>query len=231
MLKATLLTVFFLSISNTHANIVINGTRILYPEKSKEVIVQLINNGDAPSLVQSWIDDGNIKSTPETANVPFLLSPPVIKVNPNNGQHLRIKKIPANLPTDRESVFFLNVLDIPPTPENLHGQNTIQLAIKTRIKLFYRPAALNGPVDSALSRLKFIAEHKQLRIINESPFNITIANIENIQKDKLLNEPLMISPFAHEITLTTKTINPGQKYWIMYVDDLGAYKRHTITSQ
>ncbi|MGL5387686.1 MAG: fimbrial biogenesis chaperone [Serratia sp. (in: enterobacteria)] len=231
MHKATLLAVFFLSITNTHANIVINGTRILYHEKSKEVIVQLINNGDSPALVQSWIDDGDIKSTPETANVPFLLSPPVIKVNPNNGQHLRIKKLPAKLPTDRESVFFLNVLDIPPFPENLHGQNTVQLAIKSRIKLFYRPAVLNGSVDSALSKLKFISEEKQFRIINESPFNITIANIENIQKDKLLNESLMISPFTHKIALTKKNIERGQMYSVMYVDDQGAYKYYTINSQ
>lgn len=113
MRKIIMLASLLLSAGNAWANIVINGTRVLYPENNKEVIVQLINTGDAPALVQSWIDDGDINSTPETANVPFLLSPPVVKVSEHNGQQLRIKKLPANLPGDRESVFFLNVLDIP----------------------------------------------------------------------------------------------------------------------
>lgn len=77
------------------ANIVVNGTRVIYPEKNNETVVQLINNGNDPALVQSWIDDGDIDSTPETANVPFLLSPPVVKVSGNAGQQLRIKKLPA----------------------------------------------------------------------------------------------------------------------------------------
>lgn len=63
----------------------------------------------------------------------------MIKVNEHNGQQLRIKKLPSSLPADRESVFFLNVLDIPPRPENLQNQNTVQLAIKSRIKLFTGP--------------------------------------------------------------------------------------------
>lgn len=91
MRKAILLAGLLLSTGHSWANIVINGTRVLYPENNKEVIVQLMNTGDAPALVQSPIDDGDINSTPETANVPFLLSPPVIKVNEHNGQQLRIK--------------------------------------------------------------------------------------------------------------------------------------------
>ncbi|MGL4675162.1 MAG: fimbria/pilus periplasmic chaperone, partial [Wohlfahrtiimonas sp.] len=98
------------SVNSAFANIVVNGTRVIYPASNKETIVQLINNGNDPALVQSWIDDGDINSTPETANVPFLLSPPVIKVSGNAGQQLRIKKLPSSLPTDRESIFYLNVL-------------------------------------------------------------------------------------------------------------------------
>ena len=81
MRKAILLAGLLLSTGHSWANIVINGTRVLYPENNKEVIVQLMNTGDAPALVQSWIDDGDINSTPETANVPFLLSPPSFHVS------------------------------------------------------------------------------------------------------------------------------------------------------
>lgn len=74
MRKIIMLASLLLSAGNAWANIVINGTRVLYPENNKEVIVQLINTGDAPALVQSSIDDGDINSTPETANVPFVIA-------------------------------------------------------------------------------------------------------------------------------------------------------------
>lgn len=232
MHKAILLATLLLGSPFTWANIVINGTRVIYPEKNKEVIVQLVNNGDAPALVQSWIDSGDINSTPETANVPFLLSPPVIKVKANNGQQIRIKKLAANLPNDRESVFFLNILDIPPTPEHLQNVNTVQFAIKSRIKLFYRPSTLTGTLDKAITNLKVIAENNHFRIVNNSPFHITIANIENTAKQKLLTESLMVAPFAQATTTVKNTANKrSQHYQIMYVDDLGAYKTHTVISQ
>lgn len=73
--------------------------------------------------------------------------------------------------------FFLNVLDIPPRPENLQNQNTVQLAIKSRIKLFYRPAALKGTLDDAVAKLTLAADGDRFRITNNSPFHITVANI------------------------------------------------------
>lgn len=231
MQKAILLVALMLGSTYSWANIVINGTRVIYPEKNKEVVVQLINNGDAPALVQSWIDDGDLNSTPETANVPFLLSPPVIKVNANNGQQLRIKKLAAHLPKDRESVFFLNVLDIPPTPEHLQNVNTVQLAIKSRIKLFYRPSTLPGTLESALSSLKLIAEKDRFRLVNDSPFHITVANIENSAKQKLLAESLMIAPFAQATVTAKSNVKRHQDYQVMYVDDLGAYKTLSVKSQ
>lgn len=47
-----------------------------------------------------------------------------------------------SLPKDRESVFYLNIFDIPTKLENKQDKNVLQLAIKSRIKLFYRPKEL-----------------------------------------------------------------------------------------
>ena len=95
--------------------------------------------------------------------------------------------MPANLPGDRESVFFLNVLDIPPKPENIQNQNTVQLAIKSRIKMFYRPASLTGTLDNATGKLTLIASGKQFRIVNDSPFHITVANISRAKPNYCRN--------------------------------------------
>ncbi|QCT19730.1 molecular chaperone [Jejubacter calystegiae] len=224
MKKIVYLFALLLATGSSWANIVINGTRVIYPEKSKEVIVQLVNNGDDPSLVQSWIDDGDINSTPETARVPFLLSPPVVKVSGHNGQQLRIKKLPALLPGDRESVFYLNVLDIPPVPENLKNQNTVQLAIKSRIKLFYRPLSLRGSLDDALTKMEIQAESREIRLVNNSPFHITVANIAISGKELLLNDAVMVNPFSQASASAKRPIAKGQTIQVKYVDDLGAYK-------
>ena len=219
------------SIHSAFANIVVNGTRVIYPASNKETIVQLINNGNDPALVQSWIDDGDINSTPETVNVPFLLSPPVIKVSGNAGQQLRIKKLPSALPADRESIFYLNVLDIPPTPENLQGQNTMQLAIKTRIKLFYRPTNLQGASEDAISSIETKVENQGFRLNNTSPFYITIANINNDKGQKVLSESLMIAPFSNTFAPTKSPVKRGKTYSLLYVDDFGAYKNKSVVAQ
>ncbi|SUV88436.1 chaperone protein [Bordetella pertussis] len=59
------------------------------------------------------------------------------------------------LPSDRESVFWLNVLEVPPkaTPEEGHG--VLQLTIRSRLKLFYRPKGLSGNPLTAAADLTF----------------------------------------------------------------------------
>jgi P pilus assembly chaperone PapD len=218
-------------VSCASANVVINGTRVIYPLNSKEIVVQLINNGSDPALVQSWIDDGDMNSTPETSRAPFLLSPPVVKVAGKGGQQLRIKKLPATLPTDRESVFYLNVLDVPPVPEEMQGMNTMQLAIKSRIKLFLRPEQLHGGIDKAVEKVDVKAEGKGFRINNKSPFFITVANVEGRNNKKMVAESLMLAPFSNAFTQATSLVKKGQPYSLIYVDDLGAYKKHDLVSQ
>lgn len=230
MNKHLMMALLFFSSACAQANIVVNGTRVIYPENNKDVTVQLLNNSDDPSLVQAWIDDGDINSTPETANVPFLLTPPVVKVNGNSGQQLRIQKVGAALAEDRESVFYLNVLDIPPMPENLQGRNTLQLAIKSRIKLFYRPTALARGTEKALDKLTLKANGKRFNIINNSPYFITIANIGQNSDKYLLVDSLMVAPFSSQAATSKRMVNKNVSYNLIYIDDLGAYKSKTITT-
>lgn len=231
MKQGLILAGLFLSSFCADANIVINGTRVIYPEKNKGVIVQLVNNGSDPSLVQAWIDDGDINSTPETANVPFLLSPPVVKVAGNNGQQLRIQKMGEALPGDRESVFYLNVLDIPPTPENLQGRNTLQLAIKSRIKLFYRPAVLSSGVTAVTDLIELQAAGKGFNVINKSPYFFTLANVDREGKKNLLVDSVMVAPFSSQFAATKVGVSRCVPYTLLYIDDLGAYKSKAITAR
>ncbi|WP_251677901.1 fimbria/pilus periplasmic chaperone [Escherichia coli] len=66
----------------------------------------------------------------------LLLPPPINRVDPGKGQTLRVTFTDLPLPTDRESVFWLNVLEIPTRYEPKSNDNYLQVAFRTRIKLF-----------------------------------------------------------------------------------------------
>ena len=46
----------------TQAEIVIHGTRVIYPSDAREVTLQVSNNGSKPALVQAWLDEGDSKA-------------------------------------------------------------------------------------------------------------------------------------------------------------------------
>ncbi|MGK9009921.1 fimbrial biogenesis chaperone [Serratia marcescens] len=230
MFKKILLLGLALGTAHAYANVVINTTRVIYPERHKDVIVQLINNGGDPSLVQAWIDAGDMNATPETAHVPFLLSPPVVKVAAHGGQQLRIKKIGPQLAADRESVFYLNVLDIPPVPENLQGKNTLQLAVKSRIKLFYRPKTLKMKPEAMADHITLYPHGEKITLKNDAPYHFTLANISRGNQKNLLGDAIMIPPFSSVTTSTLEPVKANERLTLRYVDDLGAYKEKAITS-
>ena len=221
--------IFYCSINTSIANVIINGTRVIYPSNSKDVVVQLVNNSDEPALVQSWIDNGDINSTPETSQAPFLLSPPVVKVTRGGGQQLRITKIKNNLHEDRESIFYLNVLDIPPVPETVQGKNTLQLAIKSRIKLIVRPESLTDGVEKNIKNLSIGSEGDRLRLTNKSPYFISIANIEDTRSRNMLRESVMIAPFSELYVPAINMAKKEEKLKLIFVDDLGAYRKQAFT--
>jgi len=141
------LTLAALSVSFTfaHASVVITGTRVIYPANQREVTVKLNNNGGVPALVQSWIDDGDPDAKAKSKPMPFTLLPPVARIDPGKGQTMRLMYTQDPLPQDRESVFYLNVLEVPPRPPaELQGENLLQMAFRSRIKIFFRPTGLAG---------------------------------------------------------------------------------------
>ena len=105
-MKGLLSLLIFSMVLPAHAGIVIYGTRIIYPAEHKEVMVQLMNQGNRSSLMQAWIDDGDTSLPPEKIQVPFMLTPPVAKIGANSGQQVKIKIMPNKLPTNKESIFY-----------------------------------------------------------------------------------------------------------------------------
>ncbi|WP_454732626.1 MULTISPECIES: fimbria/pilus periplasmic chaperone [Cupriavidus] len=127
------------------------GTRFIYPAGAKELTVQVGNKGRSPILVQAWLDRGDPDADPARLSVPFVLAPPMFRLDPEHKSVLRLRHTGEPLPGDRESVFWLNFLEVPTLPED--SRNLLRLSYRSRMKLLYRPAGLPGSADEAVSRV------------------------------------------------------------------------------
>ncbi|MFQ2524469.1 fimbria/pilus periplasmic chaperone [Aeromonas caviae] len=161
----------------------ISGTRVIYPASAREVTLELTNKGSAPSLVQVWLDAGDRRIRPGAEALPFLITPPITRIEARRGQSLRLAYVGTGLPQDRESVFWLNVLEVPPSVKSTQpGQNMVQLAFRSRIKLFYRPTGLPGNVERAAHQLSWRlirqGQGYALQAHNPSLYHVSISNLE-----------------------------------------------------
>ncbi|MBV7576693.1 fimbria/pilus periplasmic chaperone [Pseudomonas sp. PDM32] len=191
-----------LYITQVQAAIVISGTRVIYSSDQKEVSVKLDNGGQAPLLVQSWVDDGDKRSTPDTSTAPFILTPPIARVNAGQGQTLRIRLTAQQmLPQDKESLFWLNVLEVPPSAED--GQNKLNIVFRNRIKLFYRPVGLKEDMEQAAGKMQWRLKKNvggwALEGANATPYFLTWSTIKVGDASADLNlENSMFAPGEHK---------------------------------
>ncbi|MCJ7958172.1 MAG: fimbria/pilus periplasmic chaperone [Pseudomonas sp.] len=179
----------FSFISSASAAVVIAGTRVIYPAEKREVVVQLNNSGELPSLVQVWVDDGDVNKAPDELHVPFVLTPPVFRIEPGQGQSLRLAYTKEPLSEKTESLFWLNVLDVPPIADPSSHNNQMQLAIRTRIKILFRPPGLDRDgARSAASHIVWSINRDQkknrLEARNDSPYHVAVSSYSLLSNHK-----------------------------------------------
>ncbi|MDN7877097.1 fimbrial biogenesis chaperone [Burkholderia aenigmatica] len=168
--------------SQAYASVVISGTRVIFPSNEREVTIKLTNDGKTPALVQTWIDTGDQNASPETINAPFTLTPAMFRMEPNKGQTLRMVYTNEPLPADKESLYWLNVLEIPPKTADGADRNQLQIALRTRIKIIFRPEGLKGEAVAAPAQVRWeVAPGKKgayvLKATNPTPFVVNIGSI------------------------------------------------------
>lgn len=149
----------FFGACEARASVVIAGTRIIFSGQDREVTVKLNNNGVSPALVQTWLDEGDSNSSPDDIDVPFSVTPALFRLDPSKGQALRIINTSASHSKDKETLYWLNVLEVPPRAQGgSDGGNRLQLAFRTRIKVIYRPEKLAGKVEGSPGKVVWAIE-------------------------------------------------------------------------
>lgn len=232
----TLLAALCCTSSAAVASVVINTTRVIYPENARMVNVQLVNKSTSAHLVQTWIDTGNTEEPPEKISTPFSVTPAVVKVRSGEGQALKITaRTASSLPRDRESVFWLNVLDVPPVPEGSgESANYLQVALRSRIKLFFRPDNLNISVQDIDSHLSLRQNNGKTCLNNASPYYVTVTliaqgndnDVKKQEKNNLLPQAAFVAPFScYPLSFNTDRNKP---YQLIRLDDFGSRKHAGI---
>ncbi len=208
------------------AAVVLEGTRIIHDAgKGRDVTVRSVNAGELPALTQAWIDAGDSHARPEDVRTPFRMTPSAPRLlQPQEGQAWRITFAPrpsdAPLPADRESLFYFNLLDIPPKPADAHDSNLLQFAVRSRIKLFHRPAGLPGDVRDAAAALRWRARGTELQVHNPSAYHVTLGSVTLADGTAL--EAEMIAPHATWIASLPSAVQRSAVVAFTWLDDYGA---------
>ena len=174
------------------AGIVLNTTRVIYPAKDKEVSFGVHNTGSAEILLQSWLEP-NV-ANPEPGSLPFVVTPALARVQGDGKQLLRIIYAGTDMPRDRESVLWLNVQEIPQAV----AENSLQVAIRQRIKVFFRPESLPGEAAQAPQGLRWRIAVDGLQVENPGVYHVSMVRLEVRQDGDML------------LSLDGQMIAPGQ---------------------
>lgn len=217
--------------SSTFAATYINFTRLILNGNEREVTFNIKSEDNNAVLMQLWTDRDNMLDKPETIKMPFLIQPPVFRLNGRDSRTVRLQFIGDQnaLPADRESLFWLNALEIPQKANSKDGEALLQIAFRTRIKIFYRPLALTKlNVESEVKKIqisKVNCEDKLcIRLENKSPLHYTLLNIKLESGREIAQLPAegIIAPFSSlNIPLgKSVTVNENIKSFT-WVDDYG----------
>ncbi|MCG8706994.1 molecular chaperone [Brenneria sp. 4F2] len=214
-----------LLVTASPAAINLDRTRVIFDEAEQSSVLTLINeNSKNPFLAQSWLVDKDHKKI----SSPFTVLPPLQRIEANGRSLIRVVKTSGvdKLPQDRESLFYLNVREIPPKPEK---DNVLQIAVQSEIKVFYRPTAIKpGRNDIWQTRLKVKKSGKQFIVENSTPYFITVSNILKQSKEKSSNPMNLLSGKAFMVEPKSEmTVNVAdssvQDFYLYYVNDYGGH--------
>ncbi|WP_047710909.1 fimbria/pilus periplasmic chaperone [Pseudomonas lactis] len=217
------LTLLTLAVSHSsHAAIGLDRTRVIFDGSKDAASVNITNNNtQLPYLAQGWIEN----EEGQKLTTPLIVLPPVQRLEPGKQSQVKVQALPAakSLPQDRETVYYFNLREIPPRTDKA---NTLQIALQTRIKLFYRPQAIT-PSQQDLSnpwqeKLTLTRQGEHYRVNNPTPYYVTLVDARSTKEGKTVAgfEPVMVPPKGTLILgPTAKALGPTPH--LAYVNDYG----------
>ncbi|WP_375338518.1 fimbria/pilus periplasmic chaperone [Citrobacter amalonaticus] len=218
---ATVVLLQYIIFQACYAAITPDRTRIIFDGSLRSVSISVSNkNAHHPYLAQGWLEDDRGNKVKDY----FTVLPPVQKIGPNRESQMRIQSLSSvsSLPADRESVFWFNLREIPPKSDE---ENSLQIALQSRLKLFYRPAAIRVKEGDTPWQEKITLQKdgkNQTVVHNPTPYFVTIAEAGSHKGGSGIKgfEPVMIPPFSRR-ALNISPEKLGNSPVLTYVNDYG----------
>ncbi|AZG98469.1 TPA: molecular chaperone [Proteus mirabilis] len=220
MLKKYIIYIILLAFTfSSYAAIQISKDKFFYKEQNKEILFDIKNKSEKNTyIIQSWISHYNKEDNSEA---PFIISPSLIKLTPNENFTLKIIKTDDIKETDKESVYKVNIKLVPVIDDEMADKNLLLISLNSIYNLFYTPNNIvnksnNKDIDF------FINDDDFIKIKNPTPHFITIAEAK-IDSIDILDKQVTIQPFKHyyiKYKKTTKNIKDKKVNW-KRVDEFG----------
>lgn len=204
------------------AAIALDRTRVIYNGDQKSVSMTVSNqNKELPYLAQAWVEDADGNKI----DSPLVVLPPLQRVEPGAKSQVKVQATQAihMLAQDKETLYYFNLREIPPKSNK---PNTLQIALQTRVKLFYRPAAIAiSRADQAnpyQSKITLNRQGNTYIVDNPTPYYVTLAaastsfTAENIKNFN----PLMVPPKGRA-ALNVSAGSLGSAPVLTYINDYG----------
>ncbi|KAB8313333.1 molecular chaperone [Erwinia endophytica] len=194
------------AIAEDNGGVSFSRNRIIFPASERAVSLTVTNHGDSVYLVQAGVSGEPDRRT----KAPFIVTPPLFRLEGQAENTLRIMSSGGSLPRDRESVFYFTGLVIPsvqqPTAAAVDSKLSATLSVSMRsvMKLFWRPSGLKPAPEKAPDELRFSRTPQGLRVTNPTPYYQSFAELSIDGEDINLDQaPSMVAPFG-DITFTAK---------------------------
>lgn len=207
-------------IGQSHAAIALDRTRVVFGGAQRSVSMTVSNeHTQLPYLAQGWLEDAQGRKIRQ----PLTVLPPVQRIEPGAKSQVKIQALPeaASLPQDRETLYYFNLREIPPRTSK---PNTLQLALQTRIKVFYRPHTLVPERNAApfRERLMLTRTGDRYRVINPTGYYVTLIDGRKTARGEPVDGfvPLMLAPKS-EATLEVSAAALGLSPVLSYINDFG----------
>ena len=225
-----LLALGMLASASSVAGISLSSTRVIFPGNEREV-TPTVMAGDSEVVFQSWLD---IDENPDL-DLPFTVTPSLAKLNAGQAQILRILYQGTPLPADRESLFWLNVQEIPKVSTDFaEGKASgLSFTVRQRVKMFFRPEAVKSePIETTRKlNVTMKASRKDILIENTGPNFITLVGFSSNEKntdEAALLDAVMIPPFSKKEAALSRAIAVPGKLYFQSINDFGFTKRFAV---
>ncbi|MGC4012210.1 MAG: molecular chaperone [Pseudomonas sp.] len=230
-LRAALLGLMLLAGAQAQAGVTAERTRVIFDEGKREASLALVNQNSYPVIVQTWVDDGDLDAAPQTAQAPIMPLPPVFRLNPGQQRSLRLLYTGEALPGDRESLYWLNLYEIPPQSSEplAEGQSRLTVTLRTQMKVIYRPRTLVKDAEEAPRKLVFRRAGNAVQVDNPTAYFITLAGAE-VRQGKT-GSPLpaeLLPPFSSRSLTPLQALPAGSgEVRYVWIDDGGNSQQGT----